>query len=68
MKRKILTKNNSSFILNKNDNFVKNMEKLLRCNNGHCPKKESSKNTVCPCKDLYESDECICNLYIKEEE
>lgn len=66
MKRKVITKSNTVFCLNKNDTFIKNMEKLLKCKNGHCPKKESSIDTICPCKDLYENDECICNLYIKE--
>ena len=54
--------------INPDDEFVKEMRKAIKANNGHCPcKLERTKDTRCICKEFQEMEEgtCHCGLYTK---
>ncbi len=56
-------------IINPDDEFVKNLKKRIKSNNGFCPCKiEKTQDNKCPCKDFRETKECHCGLYINIEE
>lgn len=56
-------------IINPDDEFVKNLKKRIKYNNGFCPCKiEKTQDNKCPCKDFRETRECHCGLYINIEE
>lgn len=56
-------------IINPDDEFVKNLRKRIKANNGFCPCQiERTQDTKCPCKDFRETKECHCGLYINVEE
>jgi ferredoxin-thioredoxin reductase catalytic subunit len=66
---KILRK--KGFIINPNDDIVNNIIHLLGKNGGRCPKeKEVSRegHVYCPCHEYITRDNCVCNLYVKEDE
>lgn len=53
---------------NPDKDFVKEMRKALKDNNGYCPCEiEKNDDTKCMCKAFREMDEgtCHCGLYIK---
>ena len=53
-------------IKNPDTDFVKNIKKRIKANNGFCPcQMEKTQDTKCPCKSFRETNECICGLYIK---
>ena len=53
-------------VKNPDGEFVKNLKKRIKNNNGYCPCRfEKNQDTKCPCKDFKETGECICGLYIK---
>lgn len=59
-------------ILNPDNDFVREMRRAIKANNGYCPCAiEKSKDTKCVCKDFRSQTvpgACHCGLYIKEEE
>ena len=59
-------------IKNPDGDFVRQMKKELKANNGYCPSAmEWNNDTRCPCRDFRETDEpgpCNCGLYIKVKE
>ena len=57
-------------VINPDKDFVREMKRALRANNGFCPcALEKSKDTKCMCKDFreMESGTCTCGLYTKTE-
>lgn len=55
---------------NPDENFVKEMRKALKNNNGYCPcRKEKTEDTKCMCKEFLEQGLgfCHCGLYEKTE-
>lgn len=53
--------------LNSNKEFVKELKKEIKNNNGYCPCKiEKTEDTICPCKEFRLNHECCCELYINE--
>ena len=45
--------------------FVKNLKKRIKANNGFCPCQiEKTEDTKCPCKIFKDTQECMCGLYI----
>ena len=56
----------AGFILNPDDEFVRNLKKRIKANSGYCPCAiVKNQDTKCPCKDFREEGECHCGLYIK---
>lgn len=57
---------------NEDKEFVKEMKRQLKNNNGYCPcKLDKTPDTKCMCKDFREQTEagyCCCGLYVKVEE
>lgn len=56
--------------INPDKEFVRDMKKALKANNGFCPcALEKSPDTKCMCKEFreMESGVCTCGLYIKED-
>lgn len=54
---------------NPDKEFVKEMKKAIKNNNGYCPCQiEKSPDTKCMCKEFREmkSGMCHCGLYFKE--
>ena len=54
--------------VNPDSEFVKEMRKKIKENNGHCPCSIiKNEDTKCMCKEFLEqeSDTCHCGLYIK---
>lgn len=53
-------------IINPNSDFVKDLRKNIKKNNGFCPcQVEHNADTKCPCKLFREDRNCICGLYIQ---
>lgn len=53
-------------IKNPDAEFVKNLRKRIKNNNGFCPCRiEKTPYTKCPCMEYQTTGECICGLYIK---
>lgn len=53
-------------IQNPNKDFVRDLKKRIKANNGFCPCQiERNKDTKCPCKLFKEEQNCICGLYIE---
>lgn len=56
--------------LNPDDDFVKEMKKAIKENNGYCPcSPNKTKDTKCMCKDFKgqtTTGYCHCGLYYKE--
>lgn len=53
---------------NPDKEYVKDIKKQLKANNGYCPcALEKTKDTKCMCKEFREMEEgtCHCGLYIK---
>ena len=54
---------------NPDTDFVKEMKKAIKNNNGYCPNSfVKNKDTKCPCKNFREQIEngyCSCGLYYK---
>lgn len=56
----------SKIIKNTDAQFVKQLKKRIKDNNGYCPcRLEKNADTKCPCKDFRETGDCCCGLYIK---
>jgi ferredoxin-thioredoxin reductase catalytic subunit len=58
-------------ILNPNIKVVEGIKKRLIVTGGHCPclpQDSWCEDTICPCKDFREKNECHCSLYIESEE
>lgn len=57
------------FQTNPDTDFVKEMKKAIKNNNGYCPNSfVKNKDTKCPCKNFREQIEngyCNCGLYYK---
>ena len=54
--------------INPDKEFVREMRKAIKDNNGYCPcKLEHTPDTKCMCKEFREMEEgtCHCGLYIK---
>ena len=54
--------------INPDKEFVCDMRKAIKDNNGHCPcQLERTPDTKCPCKSFRDMDEgtCHCGLYTK---
>jgi len=55
-------------ILNPNEKIVTFIQNRLKITNGQCPcVAEWTEDTICPCKDFREKQECHCQLYVNEE-
>lgn len=55
------------FMLNPDSEFVRNLRKRIKKNNGYCPcKLERKPENKCPCKAFVDTSECDCGLYIKD--
>jgi len=55
-------------ILNPNRDHVNKILNGIYNKEGHCPCQiEVSDDTLCPCKDFRESNECHCKLFIVKE-
>lgn len=53
-------------IPNPDKEFVKDLKKRIKKNNGFCPcRLDKTPDTKCLCKDYRETGECICGLFIK---
>lgn len=53
-------------VKNPDVDFVKNLKKRIKQNNGFCPcQMEKTQDTKCPCKIFKETGECLCGLYIR---
>ena len=55
---------------NSDEDFVEQMRKAIRDNNGYCPcRKEKTEETKCMCKEFLEQGLgfCHCGLYEKTE-
>lgn len=62
----IMSEAQYEIIKNPDSEFVKNLKKRIKSNNGYCPCRfEKTQDTKCPCKDFKETGDCICGLYIK---
>ena len=56
-------------IRNPDENFVKNLRRRIRRNNGYCPcKLEKKPDNKCPCRDFREGRGCDCGYYIEVKE
>jgi len=56
-------------ILNPDKEKVKQIREKLKLNLNHCPcRLLADDNSLCPCLDFRETQECICQLFIKAEE
>ena len=57
--------------VNSDKEFVKEMSKAIKDNNGYCPCRiEKTKDTKCMCKEFRDTEEgtCHCGLFIKYKE
>lgn len=58
-------------IINPDKDFVNNLRKKIKDNNGYCPCQIKSENSKCICVNFLESTKihewCLCGLYLKEE-
>lgn len=57
--------------VNSDKEFVKEMSKAIKDNNGYCPCRiEKTKDTKCMCKEFRDMEEgtCHCGLFIKYKE
>ncbi len=53
-------------IKNPDKDFVKELKKRIKANNGYCPNQpDKNPDTKCPCKYHEESGDCICGLWIR---
>lgn len=53
-------------VVNPDTEFVKNLKKRIKANNGFCPcQMEKTADTKCPCKIFKDTQECMCGLYIQ---
>lgn len=51
---------------NPDKDFVKNLKKKIKSNNGFCPSKiEHIAENKCPCKEYSCTGNCLCGMYIK---
>jgi ferredoxin-thioredoxin reductase catalytic subunit len=54
--------------LNPNKEYVNRIKQAISEKDGYCPCMIiRDKDTKCPCKPMRENQECICGLYVKEE-
>lgn len=56
------------FKLNPDDTIVNKIIHRIGKNGGRCPneKVEREGHVYCPCSEYLQNNNCICNLYIKE--
>lgn len=55
------------YMLNPDEEFVRNLRKRIKANSGYCPcRMTKSPDTKCPCVDFVTNGECHCGLYIKD--
>lgn len=53
------------YILNPDEEFVRNLKKRIKSNGGYCLNKEkNTKDNKCPCLAFEEKGVCDCGLYI----
>ena len=53
--------------LNPDKEFVKEVGKRIKANEGHCPCViVKTPDTICPCKEKRENNHCCCGLYLEE--
>ena len=56
-------------VLNPDRSCVEAIKKALKRSGGYCPCiKDRSPDTICPCADFRNNDNCHCNLYVNPEE
>jgi len=56
-------------ILNPDKEKVKQIREKLKANSNHCPCRIlTDENSLCPCLDFRQTQECICELFVKVEE
>ena len=54
-------------IKNPDSEFVKNLKKRIKANNGYCPCQiEKTADTKCPCLEFRTTGYCCCGLYISD--
>ena len=54
--------------LNQNEKIVESVKARLKLTNGQCPCVPEdiwNEDTICPCKEMRESETCHCRLYTK---
>ena len=62
---------NNRIIINPDEDYVKEIKKRLKENDGYCPcRLQKTVDTKCMCKDFRDQEEgsCHCGLYIKIKE
>ncbi len=53
-------------IKNPDPDFIKNLKKRLKSNNGYClTQQEKTPDTKCPCKYHRETGDCLCGMWIR---
>ena len=53
-------------IKNPDKDFVKELKRRIKANNGYCPNQlDRNPDTKCPCKYHEDTGECICGLWIR---
>lgn len=71
MNRRIELKPPEGMKYNEDEEIVDRVLDALVNTKGNCPcrpKHVWSKDTICPCKDAREKNECICKIFIKDSE
>ena len=57
----------ATVIKNPDSEFVRNLKKRIKANNGYCPCQiEKTADTKCPCREFRETHYCCCGLYITD--
>jgi hypothetical protein len=47
--------------------YARDIIEDILANDGHCPAKPDSQDTICPCYGLLVYNKCIYDLFIKED-